>query len=143
VPKETGYTRTTANNQNSPSALHHVLQWLDGPSEDRFQIESKRVITSDDFARILLRDLSPAPPDAVAVGSGNLTGTPITTAPNLSLFSSVIVENFYQSYDNAGALEGQVDFTITSITLVPEPSTALLLATGLLGLAAHGRRKRA
>jgi hypothetical protein len=30
-----------------------------------------------------------------------------------------------------------------TLNIVPEPTTALLLATGLLGLAVQGRRKRA
>lgn len=36
-----------------------------------------------------------------------------------------------------------VNFSELRIEAVPEPSTALLLASGVIGLAIHGRRRRA
>ncbi len=95
--------------------------------------------SGDDFVRILLQDFLPSPPDAVAVGTGNLTDIPITTAPNVGLFSSV-GNSTYIAFDNAGGFEGRVDFTVTSITAAPEPSTILLLGLGVAGIALTRRR---
>ncbi|MCP5068887.1 MAG: PEP-CTERM sorting domain-containing protein [bacterium] len=132
-------TRTTASNQNAAGTYHHGLVIFDRASEDRYLIQSAVVVASDDFAAISLRDTVGTPPDAIAVGTGNLTGVAPTTAPNLSLFDT-IAAGTYEERDITGTRVGTVDFNVTSITLaVPEPTTALLFATGLAGLAMRRR----
>jgi hypothetical protein len=42
-----------------------------------------------------------------------------------------------------GTMDGAAFGQALASSIIPEPSTGLLLATGLLGLAARGRRKRA
>jgi hypothetical protein len=68
------------------------------------------------------------------VGSSSLTGTLPTNAPDLSLF-----DNSVGGYISVTDFLG---FTIDSVTVVPEPSTGSLVALGLVGLAARGRRGR-
>jgi hypothetical protein len=133
-------TRTTANNLNPATFGHHRVIWRDGASMDQFEIRAIHVTSSDDDAALNLEDFTPSPPDGVAAGSGNLTDTPILTAPNIALFDTVIGNSFYRSWNSSGVNDGTVIFTLTSITPIPEPSTALLLATGLAALAVGRRR---
>ncbi|MCP5065636.1 MAG: PEP-CTERM sorting domain-containing protein [bacterium] len=134
-------TRTTASNQNAAGTYHHGLFHHDKPTEDTFLLQTAFVVTGDDFAYISLGDKVGTPPDAVAVGTGNLTGVAPTTAPNLLLFDTTTLGR-YDEKDNITDLSvGKVNFDVTSITLaVPEPTTALLFATGLAGLATRRRR---
>jgi hypothetical protein len=75
------------------------------------------------------------------VGTGNLTDTPITTAPDVGLFDSA--QGFVERWEIGGDEPLSTGFfVVTGITLVPELSTALLLASGLAALAV-GRRRRA
>jgi hypothetical protein len=121
-------TRTTANNQNLPSNNHHVLAWSDSGS-DSFSIQAFSFVTTDDRVLIFLRDLSPSPPDGVTPGTGNLTDTPITTAPNVGLFDEVD-QNFYDAFDSSGVNEGRVNFTLSSITVSAEPSAEIDIKPG-------------
>jgi hypothetical protein len=133
-------TRSTTNNANVPTTLHHVLTIRDHVSEDRFELNAVRPFPADDRVRLLLRDFAPSPPDGIAVGSGGLTGTPPTDL-DLSLFSDTAALSFYRSYDAQGIFQGRVIFTLTGVNRIPEPTSLLLLALGVGVL--MRRRKRA
>jgi len=68
-----------------------------------------------------------------AIGSGYRSNK----SPNYEGFASGVIDDVYL-YDRALS-----PTEVLTLAAVPEPSTGLLLATGLLGLAVSGRRKRA
>ncbi len=70
----------------------------------------------------------------IGVPSPAIGSTVLTDAQETDLLTGLWYLNIHSSTFNGGEIRGQV---------VPEPSTALLLAGGLLGLAAHRRRRKA
>ena len=145
-----GSTRTTSDNLNQVGSLHHRLSIIDQSSEDQYSINSFQQYIGDDYARIRLRDFQPSTdPDGVAVGTGNLTDTAPTTAPDPNLFQSCRAPNAacfstYESIDDVGFIEGEVLFDVNTITIasVPIPATIWLFGSGLLGLVGMARRKK-
>ena len=139
-------SRSTSNNQNFLGQNHHSVQWMDMNSFDIFRMVGQKFAASDDHARIEFRDNAPPTPDGVAVGTGNLTDTPITDLINLSLFDSQ--SNEYDSYNDAGESEGIFRWKITSLSAestsedIPEPTTVALLCVGLAGLGFRNRKKK-
>jgi PEP-CTERM motif len=136
-------TRSTSGNQNlplPPTNPSYSLRIFDSPNIDGFEFSAWRQELSDDFAQLLLEDGTPSPPDGVATGSGNLTDTPITFAPNPSLFTGGI--SLYFDYE-ADVQQGQLAFRIDTITVAaaPEPTTIALLGIALAGLGFARRRK--
>jgi cysteine-rich repeat protein len=83
------------------------------------------------YARLQLSDDSPQPhPDGLFPGSGSLTGAILTAAPDVALFTNPNV-NHYQAFTADGlAIEGQVNFTLVSMTRsVEEPPAIPALST--------------
>ena len=129
-------SRSTASNQRLDSTPHHYLQVNDASGGDIWRIEATKVIGSDDSARLMARDFAPTPPDAIAPGSGSLTGTPTLSPGDLSLYSTLAGESFYEAVDAQGEAEGTVLFTITSVTLASEPAAVPIAPMAQLGAAA-------
>ena len=76
---------------------------------------------------------------SISVGSGATTH--YTTAPRLTNSNRLILQWGPNAY-NAGI--DNFNFTTQPTSIVPEPSTMLFLATGLVGILGYGwRRKRA
>lgn len=75
------------------------------------------------------------------VGSVDLTtvDTPFALALGSELASQAFVKFVFDA--PVGPDQAVIDNVAVSATLVPEPGTALLLLTGLAGIAAHGRRR--
>jgi len=74
-------------------------------------------------------------------GSVNLTtvDTPFTLALGSELTSQAFVKFVFDA--PMGPDQAVIDNVAVSATLIPEPGTALLLLTGLAGMAAQGRRR--
>lgn len=130
-----GVTRTTAS--NAVTSRYTLKQW-DLGFRDEWLYSALGQAIGDDFAALNAVDFTPSPPDGLFPGSGNLTGVPILAPGALALYDSVTGE--YAARGPSNALEGELSFDITSITIIPEPGTALLLGLGLAGLAGVRRR---
>jgi len=136
-----GVTRSTSTNQNIAGTLHHFLQVLDDPTEDRWFLQADKLAASDDFAQLLLQDFVPSPPDGITAGSGNLTDMAPTTAPNPGLFS-VNTSSIYQAFTDNGMFEGALEYRLDTISIVPVPPAVWLFGSGLIGLIGIARRRR-
>ena len=92
--------------------------------------------STDDFVRLLALDAANSPPselipNGIAPGSNNLTGNINDTISildnlDLSLFDATFNQSFWIARnDTTGLHDGQVQFTLTAVTPVPEPSPSL------------------
>jgi len=132
-------TRSSADNSLASGAPpHHLLLVADLDSAyDEWLLSANRVVSSDDRIFLDALDTDPEPADGIAPGSGNLNSGPLLSPGDLSLFTGLF--GGVDAYDGVGSLEGQLQFTLTSVSPIPEPSTALLLGLGLAGIAVRRR----
>ena len=73
----------------------------------------------------------------IGVTSGNFSGdATLTATQETQLLGGLWYINIHSTFDGTGEIRGQV-----SAVAVPEAGTALLLGSGLLGLALAGRRR--
>jgi hypothetical protein len=77
-----------------------------------------------------LDDGSPSETHATSVSAADTMTLPNAVAPNLV------------GAEIPGSVDRDSSSTSGALALIPEPTTALLLAMGILGLAALGRRKQ-
>ncbi len=133
-------TLTSADNSNPLGTYHHHIGATDSALEDEWRLGSIRQDGADDAFALIVRDHSPSPPDGVAVGSGNLDTAPILSPGDLSLYDDVAGLSSVVDYTTGGVQLGFLTFSLTSVTVVPEPSTALLVGAGFGVLAALRRR---
>ena len=153
-------TYSSSNNAGVSGTQHHFLQILDG-AEDRFMFDAVRTVDSDDFIRLLLRDLPQSgTPDGIAPGTGTLSDRPFDTVLDASAFQgctdlSFACYSMVDAYDETGGREGAFFFQIDALmdyasmeaymserlalTQIPEPYTFGLLIFGLIGVGL-GRR---
>src|SRR5262245_30103418 len=96
----------------------------------------------DDFFYLWAADISPIPPDAIAIGSGNLNVAPILSPGDLSKYDYPVSTNQVVEHDPTSRVVVALLFTFESVTLIPEPGTGLLVIAGLLGFSGW-RRGRA
>jgi len=79
--------------------------------------------------------------DAIADNTGDWSYNFTLTAP-LTL-GTIVLNSVMVAFDGDGSDAGDiVNNTTFSVQVIPEPSTILLLGTGMAGLAALGRRRR-
>lgn len=88
------------------------------------------------FARLVLVDQTPRPPDGLLPGTGGLTGPPILTPGNPSLYDLDIAasRSAFLALDDAGMLEGDLSYVLRNVTRAPEPNlpaTAIALLASL------------
>ncbi|MDJ0789477.1 MAG: hypothetical protein QNK05_21950 [Myxococcota bacterium] len=106
----------------------------DSPDLDHWFLTFDREFAAG-FARLVLVDQTPTPPDGLLPGSGGLVGTPILTpgAPTLYDLDIPASQSAFVAADSIGRLEGDLFFVLQSVTAVPEPGGALQ-ASALVGL---------
>lgn len=134
-------TQTSSDNFNNPGSAHHLMEVRDTDQEDSFTFAAVRVFPGDDDAAIRLIDTPAGGVDGIAPGSGSLTDTPLSTAPDVTLFETATGEWIARNTSNEQI--GRLDFTVTSITLVPIPPALYLFGSGLLGLVGISRQRKA
>lgn len=133
-------TRTTADNANTPGTLHHSLDLQDRTGinsinqVDEWKLRSTQVDSNnDDQALLMFHDDLPQPePDALFVGSDNLTGTVVLSPGDLSLYSALADSSFVSQYlaRDAGTTEGAIFFRVDTIS---EPMSLSPQAVPMLG----------
>jgi len=132
-------TRSSSNNSNPVGQRHHFLNIVDRPDSDRFRIDGNSG-SNEDLFRIMLRDESPSPPDFISAGTGNLSGRPPISAPQLALaqtcaFIDLGCYSGTNSFSPSGQPIGSLIFEVNSLSIstssVPLPPSWPLMAAGL------------
>ncbi len=144
-------SRSSSNNSNPIGQRHHFINIVDRVGEDRFRIDGNSA-SNEDLFRIMIRDGSPSPPDFISVGTGNLSGRPPISSPDLGLVQFVCTSpdlNCYSgtdSYNASGQPLGSLVFEVNELSVtgnpVPIPTSLPLLAAGF-GLLLFAQTKTA
>jgi PEP-CTERM motif len=129
-------TVTSADNANTAGTRHHHLQITDVPQADQWTLEATPHLPGDLRFRLFAHDERPiGAPDGIAAGSNDLNVAPILTPGDLSAYT------YTRADVHDGDASNALVFTLDSVVLVPEPTTALLFASGLAALALARRRR--
>jgi hypothetical protein len=134
------YTTTLTGNRLTGAGLNVALTGLGGASLGDVEANT----------RFIAATKAPAPyttanqithTDALADNTGDWSYNFTLTAP-LTL-GTIVLNSVMVAFDGSGDDTGDlVNNTTFSVQVIPEPSTILLLGTGMAGLAAIGRRRR-
>jgi hypothetical protein len=113
------------------------IQQLDDPNGDQYNFDADNAVGSSqiggldiDYFLIRLFD---------STGSAVEDASALLTDPLLSAFDSRVFVAVFGTPDNSGSVFG----TLTSLAVVPEPSTLALLGVGLAGFAMRRRAMEA
>jgi len=135
------YTTTLTGNLLTGAGLNVALGGLAGASLGDIEANTKIIVGSSKAPAPYASANQITHTGALADNTGDWSYNFTLTAP-LTL-GTLVLNSVMVAFDGSGDATGDLwNNTTFSVQVIPEPSTILLLGTGMAGLAALGRRRR-